>query len=48
MIEQEEQLEQLRVLYNGGRIHVDLVDEVAAGVDHPDDVAGVEALLKQF
>ena len=48
LIEQEEQLEQLRVLYNGGRIHVDLVNEVAAGVDHPDDVASVEALLKQF
>ncbi len=47
LIEQEEQLEQLRVLYNGGRIHVDLVDDVVAGVDHPDDVAGVEALLKQ-
>jgi len=45
LIEHEEQLEQLRVLYNGGRIHVDLVDEVAAGVDHPDDVAVVEALL---
>jgi len=48
LIEQEEQLEQLRVLFNGGRIHVDLVDDVAAGVDHPDDVAAVEALLKQF
>lgn len=48
LIEQEEQLEQLRVLYNGGRIHVDLVDEVAAGVDHLDDVAGVEALLKNL
>jgi len=48
LIEQEEQLEQLRVLYNGGRIHVDLVDEMAAGVDHPDDVAAVEALLKAF
>jgi len=46
-IEIEEQLEQLRVLYNGGRIHVDAVSEVAAGVDHPDDVALVEALLKQ-
>jgi len=44
-IEQEEQLEQLRVLYNGGRIHVDTVDEVAAGVDHPDDVAVIEHLL---
>jgi len=48
LIEQEEQLEQLRVLFNGGRIHVDLVDEVATGVDHPDDVAGVEALLNNF
>lgn len=48
LIEQEEQLEQLRVLYNGGRIHVDLVEEVAAGVDHPDDVADVEALLKRL
>jgi len=48
LIEQEEQLEQLRVLYNGGRIHVDQVDEVAAGVDHPDDVARVELLLKQL
>jgi len=47
LIEQEEQLEQLRVLYNGGNIHVDLVDEVAAGVDHPDDVAGIEALLNK-
>lgn len=48
LIEQEEQLEQLRVLFNGGRIHVDLVDEVAAGVDHPDDVPAVEALLNQL
>jgi len=48
LIEQEEQLEQLRVLYNGGRIHVDLVDKVVVGVDHPDDVAGVEALLKKL
>lgn len=47
-IEQEEQLEQLRVLFNGGRIHVDLVNELAAGVDHPDDVSDVEALLSQL
>lgn len=45
-IEQEEQLEQLRVLYNGGRIHVDLTNEIAAGVDHPDDVEAIEVLLK--
>jgi len=46
-IELEEQLEQLRVLYHGGRIHVDEVSEVAAGVDHPADVAGIEALLQE-
>ena len=44
-IEQQEQLEQLRVLYNGGRIHVDLISDVAAGVDHPDDVEAIEILL---
>ncbi len=46
-IEQQEQLEQLRVLFNGGRIHVGDVSEAAAGVDHPDDVPAIEALLKQ-
>ncbi|MCL4164091.1 UNVERIFIED_CONTAM: hypothetical protein GTU68_003788 [Idotea baltica] len=46
-IEEQEQLEQLRVLYNGGRIHVDEVREAAAGVDHTDDVPVIEALLKQ-
>lgn len=46
-IELEEQLEQLRVLYNGGRIHVDEIAEAAAGVDHPEDVAAIESLLKE-
>lgn len=46
-IEQQEQLEQLRVLYNGGRIHVDQISEVAAGVDHPDDVEAIEEVLKK-
>ncbi len=46
-IEEQEQLEQLRVLYNGGRIHVDLANEAAAGVDHPEDVESIEALLAQ-
>ena len=45
-IEQEEQLEQLRVLYHGGRIHVDLTDEASSGVDHIEDVEAIEALLK--
>ncbi len=46
-IENEEQLEQLRVLFNGGRIHVDLIQEAAAGVDHPEDVKAIEAILQQ-
>ena len=46
-VEQQEQLEQLRVLYNGGTIHVDEINEVAGGVDHPDDVPAIEKLLAQ-
>lgn len=47
LIEQEESLEQLRVLFNGGRIHVDEIPHAAAhGVDHPNDVATMEAVLK--
>lgn len=50
LIEREEQLEQLRVLYYGGKIHVDAVEfSNARGVDHPDDVPVLEALLaKEF
>jgi len=45
-LEQEEQLEQLRVLYNGGKIHVGMVEASnARGVDHPDDVPILEAEL---
>lgn len=45
-LEQEEQLEQLRVLYHGGRIHVGEVESSRArGIDHPDDVAVLEPLL---
>lgn len=46
-IELEEQLEQLRVLYNGGKIHVGEIAELAAGVDHPEDVPAIEALLNE-
>ena len=46
-IELEEQLEQLRVLYNGGKIHVGEIAELAAGVDHPADVPAIEALLSK-
>ncbi len=46
MLEREEQLEQLRVLYHGGRIHVGEVEpSKARGVDHPDDVAVLEPVL---
>ncbi|MDB3935448.1 3-deoxy-manno-octulosonate cytidylyltransferase [Granulosicoccus sp.] len=45
-LENEEQLEQLRVLYNGGRIHVGSVDSSPArGVDTPADVPMLEAML---
>ena len=45
-IENEEQLEQLRVLYNGGKIHVGMVEASdSRGVDHPDDVQVLESVL---
>jgi len=45
-IEQAESLEQLRVLWNGERIHVGLaVREPGPGVDTHDDLASVAALL---
>jgi len=48
-IEEEEQLEQLRVLYHGGKIHVGLVPAtIARGVDHPDDVPLVEEMLARL
>jgi len=46
-IEEQEQLEQLRVLYQGGKIHIEEIDEAAAGVDHPDDVALIENILRE-
>ena len=45
-LEKEEQLEQLRVLYNGGKIHVGSVEASdSRGVDHPDDVPVLESVL---
>lgn len=45
-LEQEEQLEQLRVLYHGGKIHVGQVEPSRArGIDHPDDVSVLEPVL---
>lgn len=48
LIEQMEKLEQLRALYHGAKIHVDVAQEpMGHGIDVPDDVPIVEALLKQ-
>ncbi|MEE9334059.1 MAG: 3-deoxy-manno-octulosonate cytidylyltransferase [Granulosicoccaceae bacterium] len=47
LLEQTEQLEQLRVLYNGGKIHVAEVDaSEAIGVDRLEDVARVEQYIQ--
>lgn len=47
-IERAEQLEQLRALWHGHRIHVIEAAAIpAAGVDDPDDVARVEAALRE-
>ncbi len=48
-LEAEEQLEQLRVLHHGGRIHVGTVDAGAAhGVDVPGDVPAAELALQAY
>lgn len=44
-LEETEKLEQLRALENGYRIRVVETDRVCIGVDTPEDVARVEALL---
>ncbi|MBU0498967.1 MAG: 3-deoxy-manno-octulosonate cytidylyltransferase [Gammaproteobacteria bacterium] len=45
-LEMAESLEQLRVLWHGGRIHVSIADTVPGhGVDTPEDLARVEILL---
>ncbi len=44
-IEKAESLEQLRALWLGAKIHVVPVDAVSVGVDTPDDVKKVEAIL---
>ena len=47
-LEQAESLEQLRILYNGFRIHVDIaVAPTPAGVDTPEDLTRVRALLSR-
>lgn len=45
-LESAEGLEQLRALYLGARIHVVHVEHESWGVDTPEDIAKVEALLR--
>ena len=45
-LEKTESLEQLRALYLGGRIAVIRTEDQGVGVDTPEDVATVEAVLK--
>ncbi|MCL1910169.1 MAG: 3-deoxy-manno-octulosonate cytidylyltransferase [Kiritimatiellaeota bacterium] len=45
-LEQTESLEQLRAMWLGGRIGVVETDEIGIGVDRPEDVAAVEAIIK--
>jgi len=45
-LEQAEKLEQLRALEHGIAIHVNRVDYECIGVDTPEDVARVEAILR--
>lgn len=47
-IERMESLEQLRVLWNGGRIAVSIADQVPpAGIDTPEDLARVAAVISR-
>ena len=47
MLEQCEQLEQLRALENAARIRVVLTKSASIGVDAPEDAALVERLLSK-
>ena len=44
-LEQAEQLEQLRALENGARIRVVVTDDQSMGLDTPEQVPQLEALL---
>lgn len=47
-LEKSESLEQLRLLQNGYRISVIETDSPHLGVDHPDDVAKVEEVIRRM
>ncbi|MBU0711018.1 3-deoxy-manno-octulosonate cytidylyltransferase, partial [bacterium] len=46
LLEQLEQLEQLRILENGDKIRVVLTDKFSLGIDTLDDVKHAERILK--
>ena len=46
-LEKQESLEQLRTLYLGEKIQVQIVENDLIGVDHPEDVFEVEKILDQ-
>jgi len=46
-LEEIEGLEQLRALYMGARIQVEIVDRPSIGVDNPEDIPKVERYLKE-
>jgi 3-deoxy-manno-octulosonate cytidylyltransferase (CMP-KDO synthetase) len=46
-LQQEEDLEQLKVLENGYKMKVIKVDHEAHGVDTPDDVEKIESLMRE-
>jgi 3-deoxy-manno-octulosonate cytidylyltransferase (CMP-KDO synthetase) len=48
ILEKSEQLEQLRALENGAKIRVLITKKASIGVDTPDDVAAVTAILKRL
>jgi 3-deoxy-manno-octulosonate cytidylyltransferase (CMP-KDO synthetase) len=45
LLEQIEQLEQLRAMEHGYRIHVGITDQATIGIDTPEDIAEFEACL---
>ena len=47
LLERTESLEQLRALYLGARIAVIQTEDLGVGVDTPEDVPAVEAMLRQ-
>jgi 3-deoxy-manno-octulosonate cytidylyltransferase (CMP-KDO synthetase) len=47
ILEKTEQLEQLRALENGAKIRVLVTRKISLGVDAPDDVKSITAILKK-